>query len=433
MEDSLLRLVAEITSTPRLLRLKPAVQKYAWGGYDFIPALLGEPNEARSPHAEMWMGAHPLAPAMAASARGDVSLAALFEHAATAVVGPDVAGRFGPTLPYLLKILDVRSMLSIQAHPDARQALEGFEREERRGIARGAPNRNYRDPSHKPEASVALTDFWMLFGFRPVGAIAAALEEVPELGAAFHAAGVGRPSETEGELSREWLRAAYEGVMRLPQAAIDEALAPLLDRLARADADGGLARSTPDFWAARAARQFQPARGLADRGLISIYLLNLVHLKAGEGAFVPAGVLHAYLEGVAIEVMAASDNVLRGGLTPKHIDLDELLRVVRFGCTTPRPLRAVRAVTGEEVYPTPAAEFRLGRLDLSPGERFAPGRVRGADTLLVLEGEAAVHAAGDSHALARGGAVLATCGLDYTVEARGRATIVRASVPQPLP
>ena len=432
MEDALARLVADVSIAPRLLRLKPAVQNYAWGGYDFIPALLGQANEARTPHAELWFGAHPLAPAAVAFPSGDVSLAALFDHAARALVGSDIVARFGPTLPYLLKVLDVRSMLSIQAHPDARQAGEGFEREDGLGVARSAPNRSYRDATHKPEAAVALTDFRMLFGFRPLGAIAATLQEVPELGHVFRAAGVGRPEETEGEASREWLRSAYGAVMRLPQPAIDEALTPLAERLADSDAGARLDPSTPDFWAARAARQFHPAHGRVDRGLISIYLLNLVRLSAGEGTFIPAGVLHAYLEGVVVEIMAASDNVLRGGLTPKHVDVDELLRVVRFASTTPRPLHALREATGEQVYPTPAAEFRLGRLDLSPGERFSPGPVSGADVLLVLEGEARVLAAGEGLLLVRGAAVLATAGLDYTVEARQPAVLVRASVPMPL-
>jgi mannose-6-phosphate isomerase class I len=237
------------------------------------------------------------------------------------------------------------------------------------------------------------------------------------------------PTELEGEGAREWLRAAYAGVMRLPQEVIDEVLAPLAGRLADGLERGELDRSAPDYWAARAAREFKPARGLVDRGLISIYLLNLVRLRPGEGMFVPAGVLHAYLEGVAVEIMAASDNVLRGGLTPKHVDVGELLGVVRFACTTPLPVRAVRGPAGEQVYPTPAAEFRLGLLNLDHGARFAPGPVRGADALLVLEGHATARAAGVSYPLARGAAVLATSGLDYTVEAGERAVLVRASVP----
>ena len=427
------RAVADLVAGPRLLRLKPAVQRYAWGGYEFIPGLLGEPNEARAPHAELWIGAHPVAPSQVALPGGDVSLAALFEAGAAAIVGAELVARFGPALPYLLKVLDVRSMLSIQAHPDPVQAREGFAREERAGIARSAPNRDYRDAGHKPEASLALTDFWMLFGFRPVGAIADTLREVPELAALFRAAGSAAPDPRacEGESGHEWLRSSYAAVMRLRQEAVDEALGPLADRLARDEAGGGLHRSTPDFWAARAVREFRPVDGAVDRGLVSIYLLNLVRLNPGEAIFIPAGVLHAHLEGIAVEVMAASDNVLRGGLTGKHVDVDELLRVVRFETTVPRPLCAHRETTGERRYATPASEFRLGRLELGPGDRFAPGPVWGADALLVLDGEATAHAAGVSLQLPRGEAVLATSGLDYTVEARDRAVVIRASVPRP--
>jgi mannose-6-phosphate isomerase len=433
MEDGLSRLVADVSSGPRLLRLKPAVRRYAWGGYDYIPGLLGEANEARAPHAELWIGAHPVAPALAQTPAGDVSLAALLERAAPSVLGPELAARFGQALPYLLKILDVRSMLSIQVHPDARQARDGFEREEGLGMARTASNRNYRDASHKPEASVAVTDFWMLFGFRPVADIAQMLSEVPELGDAFRAAGAGAPATTEGEGAREWLRSAYVALMRMPQEALDEVLEPLLERLDTGEALGSLDRRMPDFWALRAAREFRPPQGLVDRGLLSIYLLNLVHLKPGEGVFIPAGVLHAHLEGVAVEVMAASDNVLRGGLTPKHVDLDELLKVVRFACTSPQPLRALREGSGEQVYTTPAAEFRLGRLDLRRGERFVPGVVQGADALLVLEGQVRASAGGAAHDLSRGAAVLATCGLAYSLEARDRAVVIRASVPRSRP
>jgi mannose-6-phosphate isomerase class I len=164
-----------------VLPLHGVVQHYDWGGYDFIPKLLGIANSERKPFAELWMGAHPKAPATADVAGLAMPLDQLIAEVPDRILGPSASARFGGRLPYLFKVLDVASMLSIQVHPTKEQAAAGFARENAAGIDLGAAERNYKDDNHKPEVAVAVTDFWMLHGFRPLEQIAEALRKVPEL------------------------------------------------------------------------------------------------------------------------------------------------------------------------------------------------------------------------------------------------------------
>jgi mannose-6-phosphate isomerase len=416
---------------PRLLRLKGAIQRYAWGGYRFIPELAGIDNTRREPCAELWIGAHPIAPATAEFDDVEVPLSTLLEQAPEAIVGPILAGRRGAALPFLLKVLDVRTMLSIQAHPNRQQAEDGFARENAAGLPLTAPWRNYRDASHKPEANVALTDFWILHGFKTPDEIADLLDQVPALRPLmpdFRARLQQLGSDKAGH--RRLLRALYERLMTLPQADIDGMLDPLIERATAAYECGSLDRASVDYWVARASRQFLLPDGHRDRGLVSIYLLNLVHLAPGQGTFIPAGVLHAYLEGIAIEIMASSDNVLRGGLTAKHMDVPELLKTLTFESGRPTLLESSQESDTERVYSTPAEEFRLSRLDLTTGRPYEGSPVVGADVLLLVEGEATVEGAGDTMALGRGGIVLVPNGQACTIRTGTRAVLFRASVPR---
>ena len=424
--DAIDRFLRDLTRKPRPVRLAPAVQPYAWGGYEFIPAWLGAAVPSRTPQAELWFGSHPVAPARVtgeAGDAGDAPLSQLLERGAEVVLGTHASRRFGRALPYLLKILDVRAMLSIQAHPDSVQAAEGFAREQRAGVPIDAPHRNYRDANHKPEAMVAISEFWLLHGFRPVGEIAATLRTVPEI------ASLVPDLVADGAAGSAALRGAFGRLMSTPQEVVDRALGPLAERLRPLSAAGALDRSTPLFWAARAFEQFPLPGGHHDRGIVSIFLLNLARLDPGQGVFIPAGVLHAYLEGTAVEIMAASDNVLRGGLTPKHVDTGELLRVLRFDAGPPSVLDGAPVSPYERVYATPAAEFRISRIDLVAGQTLALGPVAGADTLLVVEGEAALDADDATLALPRGSAVLAPDRLRYVLRTGTAATIFCASLP----
>ncbi len=415
------------------LPLECQTRQYAWGGYEFIAALTGRPNPDRTPVAELWVGAHPLAPASVSAAGARVTLDRLIARAPDTMLGPEVAARFGPSLPDLLKVLDVRAMLSIQAHPDKRLADDGFRRESSAGIPVDAPGRNYRDDNHKPEATVALTAFWMLYGFKTLEAIADTLDRVPELRRLAPDLRARLAPVSHDRCGREsLLRALYERAMNLPPLEVDRILEPLLARLAEPTQGGTDDKTSPDFWAARAAAQFPLPGGHVDRGIISIYLLNLVRLEPGQGIYIPAGLLHAHLEGTAIEIMANSDNVLRGGLTAKHVDVPELLRALAFKSTPPAVLSGDRVSAVELRYGTPAAEFALSRLDVAPGRPFVSAPVWGADTLLVIDGRAELHVKEDRIAMPRGTAMLIPNGLNYEIHAASRATIFRASVPHPL-
>lgn len=418
------RAAAELAQRPRPVRLEGAIQRYAWGGSRFIPELIGIETRPDLPAAELWLGAHPTAPATTHVGEHRIELDDLIAASPEAFLGPSVSARFDRTLPYLLKVLDVARMLSIQAHPTSAQAVEGFERDNRRGLAATAADRNYRDSRHKPEMQVALTDFWMLHGFRPVEELEAALGAVAEL------ADITRQLRVAGGAAdADRLRRVYQHVMTLPQDVVDRMLSPLAARLAPRYRAGRFDRSTPEFWAARAFEQFPLPDGHVDRGIVSIFLMNLVHLEPGQAIFIGAGVLHAHLEGVAVELMANSDNVLRGGLTPKHVDVVELLRIISVDSAPPAFLVPVRVSTTEIVFRAPADEFQLSRVRVTADQPHWAGPVQGADTLLVVEGSGRARVAEQGVPLARGSSVIIPHGAVYAVETDGEVVAFKASVP----
>ena len=391
---------------PTLYPFDGVIQHYAWGGYDYLPQLLDKPNPEQQPWAELWMGAHPKGPGQLRNS--EHTLDEVIAREPATLLGTAVAERFGDRLPFLLKILDVREMLSIQVHPTKEAAEKGFAQEEREGPARDAPDRNYRDDNHKPELGIALTDFYLLHGFQSEAAIGKTLTTVPgwtELRAPFEAGGT---------------KALYAHVMRADQAEIDRLLQPLVDRLA----DGNFTREDPDFWVRRAVEQYT-RDGHHDRGIFSIYWFNLVHLQPGEGIFQDAGIPHAYLEGCCIELMANSDNVLRGGLTPKHIDVTELLDKTRFSPVTPDILHPEAAGPDWQTYPTPAADFKLLRSAPAAGTSLIVDTQAGAAILLLLEGALS----GDGVALDEAArTTFIAAGSTLTLEAASDSTVFLATV-----
>ena len=411
-----------------VLPLHGVVQHYDWGGYDFIPGLLGIANSGRMPFAELWMGAHPMAPATADVAGIAVPLDRLIAEAPERILGPLASARFSGRLPYLFKVLDVASMLSIQVHPTKEQAAAGFARENAAGIDLGVAERNYKDANHKPEVAVALTDFWMLHGFRPLDQIAEALRKVPELRSIMpdFSARLERAGDAT-QARRDLLRDLYRTVMTMPQAHVDLVLNALVERLAtsaQSDKDG------PDYWAARAVETFPPVEKHRDRGIFSTYLLNLVHLRPGQGTFQPAGTLHAYLEGVTVELMANSDNVLRGGLTRKHVDVPELMGILSFDDGTPQVLDGEPGGGPDRVYRTPSDDFELSRLDLAPSGHYLGQAAHGPDSIIVLDGAATLTARGRSIPLARGAIVFVPFGTHYSLNAgTAPAMLFKASIP----
>ncbi|MER7049410.1 mannose-6-phosphate isomerase, class I [Streptomyces jumonjinensis] len=350
-------------------RLSNIVRPYAWGSTTAIPDLLGAAPTGE-PQAEMWMGAHPGAP----SRLGRGSLADVIAADPVRELGAATVARFGPHLPFLLKILAAGAPLSLQVHPDLAQAKQGFAAEQRAGIPADAPHRNYKDANHKPELICALTPFEGLCGFRA------------PLDAAELLAGLGVDS----------LKPYADLLHAHPEdAALREVLTAVLS------ADREEMAATVDEAAAAAQRlggEYTPYAQLAhhfpgDPGVIAAMLLNRVRLQPGEALFLGAGVPHAYLSGLGIEIMANSDNVLRCGLTPKHVDVPELLRVVRFEAGDPGVLRPEASETGEELYDTPIDEFRLSRYLLAPEASPADLTAAAPQILLCTSGSVAASAA----------------------------------------
>lgn len=387
--------------------LQGAVRPYAWGSRTVIAELLGAPVPAPHPQAELWLGAHPAAPSVLVGAGGGgTSLLAALQEDPERELGPACAARWGRRLPFLLKVLAADEPLSLQAHPSAEQAAEGFAREEARGIPRGAPERNYVDPQHKPELICALTDLHALAGFRDAERTVAMLTalDVPEL-TPYRKLLAGQP-DADG------LRALFTTWITLPQPAIDALLPPLLDGAV------ALLRAHGPFSAeCRTMLQLAEAHP-RDVGVLGSTLLNHIVLAPGEALYLPAGKLHTYLHGTGVEIMANSDNVLRGGLTPKHVDVPELLRVLDFGHGELPVLRGEPTGPRETSYGTPAAEFRLSRLDWPAGDRM-PHRLEGRWPQILLCTAGSAHLRTDDGRvlpLARGASVwLAAADPDVTV------------------
>ncbi len=355
----------------RIGQLTGTVKHYDWGGSTFIPSLLDIANAGKKPFAEYWLGVHPQADCKVIMHDGSHRLLRdFFTTSSPAALGDYVATRFG-TIPYLLKVLDVKDMLSIQVHPSKADAVKDFADENAKDIALDSPQRNYKDDNHKPELMVAMADFWLLHGFKPEKKMMAILQAVPELQSLLPV------------FEQIGYKGLYKKVMESPQEEVNMQLQPLLDRIIPLYKEGKLKRSQEDYWAAKGALTFsQP--GKTDRGIFSVYLFNLVELRRGEAIFQDAGVPHAYLEGQNVEIMASSDNVLRGGLTNKHIDVKELLKHVKCERTYPNVLKGEKH-WNELVYKTPAPDFELSSYQLHVGDTvsFIP---QTAEILLLVDG-----------------------------------------------
>ncbi|WP_406352711.1 mannose-6-phosphate isomerase, class I [Streptomyces sp. NBC_00658] len=379
-------------------RLDNTIRPYAWGSTTAIPRLLGvEPTG--EPQAEMWMGAHPGAPSR--TERGP--LTEVIDEDPEKELGRAAVAKFGPRLPFLLKILAAGAPLSLQVHPNLEQAREGYEDEESRGIPVDAPHRNYKDANHKPELICALTEFDGLCGFR-------APDEAAELLAG---------------LDVDSLKPYVDLLHAHPEEA---ALREVLTALLTADPDD-MAHTVREAATAcaRLGGSYAPYADLAhhypgDPGVIAAMLLNYVQLQPGEALFLGAGIPHAYLNGLGVEIMANSDNVLRCGLTPKHVDVPELLRVVRFEASDPGVLRPEASPDGEEVYATPIDEFRLSRFVLP--QDTAPHDLTAATPQILLCTAGSVRA--DGIALGPGESVFVPAG--EKAEVSGPGTIFRATV-----
>lgn len=394
--------------------LKNPIQYYAWGSHTAIPELLGQPTPSDKPHAELWMGAHPGAPSMIMVDGNWQPLPQLIDKWPVEILGKRAAKKFNGKLPFLFKVLAAAMPLSIQAHPNLRQAKEGFARENSLGIPLNASNRSYRDENHKPEMICALTPFWALNGFRTLSNMISMLKAI-------------NPSALSKEIqdlvahpNSDGLKRFFSALMTLNKARKRLTLKSAIDFAEKR------AHEDPAFkWVLRLHVQYP-----GDIGVLSPLLLNVVKLEPGQAMFLGAGQLHAYLEGVGIELMANSDNVIRGGLTPKYIDVSELLRILDFTESKVKIVIPEKQSSGESAYASKAAEFRLSVIGVKAGTSYMSPEDHSVEIMICVQGHASVEdlEGGKKLELNRGTCILVPAVVrQYRIQ--GQATLYKASVP----
>ncbi|WP_246634894.1 mannose-6-phosphate isomerase, class I [Actinoplanes hulinensis] len=355
--------------------LTGVIRPYAWGSRTAIAGLQGRPAPTAEPEAELWLGAHPGDPSTVPGPAGPVHLDGLIAGDPAGQLGEDVAGRFGPRLPYLMKVLAAAAPLSLQAHPGAAYAKEAFARQE----ADPEAPKNYTDAHHKPEILVALTPFEALCGFRPPATAADVIAgfALPRLDPVVTAL-------RSGDLSE-----AVRLLLTWPEDDRKALIDDVVTAIAAHPADHPHADS--HRLAVKLADHYP-----GDPGVLVALLLNLVRLAPGEAIWMPAGNLHAYLNGLGVELMAASDNVLRGGLTPKRVDVAELLRVLRFEVLDDPLLHPHDLAPGVTAWRVPVPDFELYRITLTADR--PPARIPGSGPRILLGAEGDVHV-GEEHGI----------------------------------
>ena len=375
-----------------MYELENVLRPYAWGSTTAIAGLLGRPASG-GPEAELWIGAHPDSPSLAlasaaASRRasddgGDrLALDELIARDPEHYLGSDSVAEFGPRLPFLLKVLAAERPLSLQVHPTLEQARAGFAREEAAGVDRAAAERNYKDDNHKPEMIFALTRFEALCGFRPAAESRAVFLHLVQC---FELMGLDVPALLPRLLEdlsqadeRSALRSAFERLIAGGED-VSAATAAIVEALV---SGAPMASHVPELTTAVNLNHDYPG----DPGVLISLLLNRISLAPGEAVYLPAGNVHAYLHGLGIEVMASSDNVLRGGLTPKFVDVPELLKTIAFEAVGVPTLSAETTMLGQELYRPPFQEFALQRVELRPGAEPVPLAQAGAAVIIVVSG-----------------------------------------------
>ncbi|NMN96068.1 mannose-6-phosphate isomerase, class I [Antrihabitans stalactiti] len=393
--------------------LRGALRNYAWGSRTALANLCGRPAPSAHPEAELWFGAHPADPAKLVVGDTEKSLLDVLSADPEHELGSAVVPQFGARLPFLLKVLAAEEPLSLQAHPSARQARDGFARENRAKVPLDSPIRNYRDDNPKPELVVALDRFEALAGFRDPRATIELFDAL-DVEALQKYSGL-----LAGQRDSMALRALFTTWITLPPSTLSSLLPDVLDGCVRYLSEcRGKGRFAAEAQTALELAETYPG----DAGVLASLLLNRVTLQPGEGLFLDAGNLHAYLRGMAVELMANSDNVLRGGLTPKHVDVPELLRVLDFEPVTVPVLTPHGPAGGPLQYDTPAAEFALSRFDLDVAQQPT---VNGPSIVLCSAGEAELVCGPDRLVLTRGSAAwIAAADPVVTMSARAPETQV---------
>ncbi len=393
--------------------LNGRLQHYVWGGERYIPHLL-HIDKTESHYAEYWLGAHPSAPSQILYVQEEISLGD-FLHQNPTALGTQSRQLFGDNLPYLLKILDVANPLSIQLHPTKEQAEIGFAQENAAGIALNDPKRTYKDDNHKPEMMIALSDFWLLHGFKTKAQILDTLRQRPSL------------ADLATKLTSQNLADFYADIMLATQDQLAQWLLPIIDSQQKAYEQNQPAMQYPDYWELHILHALQYFRHPIAAGLMSFYLFNIVNLQVGEGIFQAAGVPHAYLRGQNIELMACSDNVIRGGLTPKHVDIEQLLKIIDCSEIIPQII-APAPKNQVYTYPTPMADFALSNMPYAKNTEIFDRTLNGT-ILLVMAGEITLEAAQQKLKLKQGQAAFIEADTDYRVHGIQEGYAVLAGLP----
>lgn len=396
-----------------IFKLKGAYQHYDWGGESFIPNWLKLKEVEEKPYAEYWLGAHRSSPSSIEFEGQWLELDRVLDKAPK-LLGEKSREQFGDELPFLLKILDVKKPLSIQLHPTIAEAKAGYEREEQLGIPLSAPNRTYKDRNHKPEMMIALSDFWLLHGFRTESKMFDALNQHDSLKPIAEA------------IEQRSLASVYADIMQADQAQLAEWLLPVIHAKREEYQQDKLKLDNPDYWVLYTMETMGIREDKLDAGLLCFYLFNIVNVKKGEGIYQSAGLPHAYLRGQNIELMAASDNVIRGGLTSKYVDIPALLNTIDYREITPKIIPAYEGDEPLYLYPTPEAEdFAMQRFEFKPfdEEQFL---ATSASILLVMSGSLYIDLGEDSIHLQQGEAafISADARVDVIGEVDGYAIIV---------
>ncbi|MCJ0902125.1 mannose-6-phosphate isomerase, class I [Rhodococcus sp. ARC_M6] len=386
------------------------IKSYDWGSRTALAELTGRMVPSVNTEAEMWFGAHESAPSPLLESSDPATLFGRIGVDPAAGLGEECSDAFGGKLPFLLKVLAAQKPLSLQAHPTEEQARAGFDAENRAGIPLDAAHRNYRDDRHKPELVVALEQFEVLAGFRNIPDTVDFLTaiDVPDLAEdAAALASSPTPKQLEQVVAR-WMGMSSEHHVRASDV--------VLERITALLASGG---SVVDRYRTELSTASELARNYrGDGGVLISLLLNRVTLAPGEGLYLPAGNLHAYLSGTAVEIMANSDNVLRGGLTTKHVDVAELSKILDFNPISADVLRPHPAAT-EFTYPTPAREFTLTRWefgDSAERELKSPG----PSIVLCTSGRATIRSGPKTRRIGSGEAIWVPAGeSDLSVAADG--------------
>jgi len=366
--------------------IKGALQNYAWGGKHYIANLLNL-KQHNKVIAEYWLGVHK---------RGEAQIKVNDEW--------ELLSSYYK-IPYLFKILDVQNMLSIQSHPNKKQAEIGFKREEEEGISIDAKHRVFKDDNHKPELMVALSDFWLLHGFKSIDAIQQVINTNPEFSTLLENA--------------DNIKSFYTFIMQLSSNEVENILKPLEQRL---KSESPTNKNEADYWAFHAFKDYG-----YDKGVFSIYFYNLVYLKKGEAIYQEAGIPHAYLEGQNVEIMANSDNVFRAGLTPKHIDVDLLLSHLNFDAVEPKIIKPSIVNENVSIYKSIAKEFELQWINIDANGIIVQAKEK--DIYFQLEGTASFEMDDTELQLKTGESLFCNSQNELKIKSLSKSTIVKATIP----